>query len=135
RDWSSDVCSSDLNDGIPVHGFDHFRGHSTRSRDTDEHIRTHQLLGQSAGLLLQVGHLRHLFLDPVESITASINRSLTVAHGDVTEASGEEQLDNGNGGGTGTGGNDFHILLLLVHDLERVEKTGQGNDGSAMLVI
>ena len=127
--------SAGEDDGVPVHGPDHLRGDSARGGDADEHIRPRQHIGQRAGALLQVGDLGHLLLDPVEPLPAGVDGALPVAHSDVPEAGGEQELHDGHGGGSRAGGDHPDVLLGLAHHLQGVGESGQGDDGGAVLVV
>ena len=127
--------SAGEDDGILVHGLDHLGGDGAGSGHADEHVGAHQHVGQGAGLLLQVGDLGHLLLDPVQALPALIDDALPVAHGHILEPGGQQQLDDGDGGGAGTGGDHLHVLLLLAHHFEGVGQAGQGDDSGAVLVI
>ncbi|CCX92199.1 uncharacterized protein BN466_01697 [Firmicutes bacterium CAG:110] len=85
--------------------------------------------------MIQICDLRHFFLDPVQTVTAGVDCALPVAHGDVLEAGGQQQLDDGDGGSARAGGDDLHVLLLLADHLQRVGQTGQGDDGGTVLVV
>ena len=85
--------------------------------------------------MAQIGDLGHLGLDPVEPLASLVDRALAVAHGDVFKTRRQQQLRNGNGRRARAGGDDFHIIFLLAHDLERIGKACQRDDGRAVLVI
>ncbi len=51
------------------------------------------------------------------------------------KACAQKQLDDGAGSGTCAGGDDLDLFLLFAHELQRIEQSYQGNDGSAVLVI
>ena len=122
-------------DGVLCHGLHHLRGDGTGSAHTDENVGAHQHVGQTAGLLLQVGHLGHLLLDPVEVLTACVDSALAVAHGDVPESGGEQQLHDGYGSGACAGGDHLHVFFLLANHLQGVGEAGQGDHGGAVLVV
>ena len=85
--------------------------------------------------MIKVRDLGHLFLDPVEALTALVDRTLAVAHRHVFETGGQQQLYDRDGGCARAGSDDFDILFLLADDLQRVRQTREGDDGGAVLVI
>ena len=122
-------------DRILVHGFDHLGRDGPGRADADEHICADEHIGQASGLMLEIRDLRHLFLDPVETLTPLVDRTLAIAHRDVPEARGEQQLHDRDGCRAGAGGDDPHVLLLLADDLQCVGQAGQRNDGGAVLIV
>ena len=84
---------------------------------------------------MQIGHLGHLFLDPVQTRAALIDSPGAVGHHNVAEAGAEQQLHNGDGGGTCAGGDDLYILLPLAYHLQGVLQACQGDHGGAVLVV
>ena len=61
--------------------------------------------------------------------------SRPVTEGHVPRARGKKKLCDGNGRRTCAVHGDFDIFQLLAHDLQRVLKTCQGDDGGSVLVI
>ena len=121
--------------GVPVHGPDHLGGEGAGSRDADEHIDPPDDVPELAGFFLQIGDLGHFLLDPVEVFPAGVNGAGTVGHDDVVISGRQKQLDNGDGGGACARGDYLDLLLPLAHHLEGIGEAGQGDDGSAVLVI
>ena len=122
-------------DGIFVHRLDHLGRDGAGSADADEHVRTDEHVGKRAGLVIEVRDLGHLFLDPVEALAALVDRALAVAHRDIFEARGQQQLYDRDGRRARAGGDDLHILFLLADDLQRVRQAGQRDDGGAVLIV
>ena len=60
---------------------------------------------------------------------------MAVAHGDVLEASGQQQLHDGDGSSACAGGDDLDVLLLLADNLQRVRQAGEGDDSGAVLIV
>ena len=122
-------------DRILVHGLDHLGRDGPGRADADEHICADEHVGKASSPALEIRDLGHLFLDPVETLTPLVDRALAIAHRDVPEARGQEQLHDRDGCRAGAGGDDPHVLLLLPNDLQRVGQTGQRDDGGAVLVV
>ena len=123
------------NDRVLVHRFDHLGRDGIRRTHADKHVRAHQHIGERPRLAAQVRGLCHLGLDPVQPLAALVDRALAVAHRDVAEARGEQQLRDGDGRRARAGGHDLHVLFLLPDDLERIRESRERDNGGAVLVV
>ena len=123
------------NNRVAVHRFHHLRRHRARCGNADKNIRARQHIRQRARFFLQVRHLRHLFLDPVQTITTRVDSALAVAHGNIPEACRQQQLHDGNRRRARTGGHDLYVLFFLSDHLQRVHQTGKRDHRRAVLVV
>ena len=120
---------------VAVHRPDHLGRDRARGGYADEHIRANEHIGKAARPALQIRDLRHLFLDPVEPLAPGVDRAVPIAHGDVAVASRQQQLHDGDRRRARAGGHDAYILFFLAHDLQRVVKSRERNNGGAVLVV
>lgn len=77
-------------DGVPIHGLDHFRGEGAGGGDADEHICPADDVSQLAGFFLAVCDLGHLGFDPVEVFPTLVDGAGAVGHNDVLVSGGQE---------------------------------------------
>ena len=85
--------------------------------------------------MVKVRNLCHFRLDPVQPFTALVNCALAVAHCNILEPGGKQQLRNGDGCRSCTGSNNPHIFFLFADYLQGIGQTRQRNNSSAVLVI
>ena len=63
------------------------------------------------------------------------NGALGVAHDDVLEPDGHEQLDDRRSGSARAAGHDFDVLDVLAHNLEGIEEARKRHHGGPVLVV
>ena len=122
-------------DRVAVHRLHHLAREHFGGRDADEHVRAGENVRERAAQVLRVRHVRHLFLDPVETFAAFIDRALAVAERHVREASREQQLRDRRRRRARAVHDDAHVLFLLPYHLQRVRKACERDDRSAVLVV
>src|SRR5690554_2650909 len=73
----------------------------------------------------------------VQIVAAGVNDALAVDHEDVLDlrTDADQQLHAGRRSSLGTKTDDLRRLDVLAGDFRRIEHTGGGNDGRAMLVV
>ena len=122
-------------DDRPVgHGADHLLGEGILLREAEHDVGALHRFGERA--LVGLDRMRRLPL--VHAFAAAlIDHALGIAEDDVfrVEAHGLDQLDAGDGGRTGAVADQLGVLQVAAGQLQRVDETGGGDDGGAVLVV
>ena len=122
--------------GISGHATNHVFIEGVRRGNADENIGAPDGLGQPSFDLLRIGAAGDVFFIGIHALSASLPDSPPrIAHDDIFQAKGHEQLDDGNAGGPCTTGNNSNVVQFFVYKLEGVDKPGQSDNRCAVLVV